>query len=339
MVMIRVTQNMVTGRSLTSLQAGLDRLAQTQEKLSTGKNPNRPSDSPTDATTSMRIRVQLAETQQHVRNAQNGLGWLDVTDTTLSGMADNLRRVSELALQGANASITGTTSGALATEVAQIREGLLAQANTTYLDRPIFGGVTAGTRAFDASGAYVGADAPVQRSVADGVKVRIDISGTTVVGPNGANLFDDLAALENALRLGDKAGIQAALGDEIANAHESELLSGAISMNPMLVLIGILGFVASFAISIGPVMWVLFSELFPNKVRGLAISFVGLINSGVSFLVQLIFPWELANLGSSTTFLIYGVFGAIGVLFVLFVVPETKGKSLEELEHLLVKED
>ncbi len=211
MVMIRVTQNMVTGRSLTSLQAGLDRLAQTQEKLSTGKNLNRPSDSPTDATTSMKIRVQLAETQQHVRNAQNGLGWLDVTDSTLSGMADNLRRVSELALQGANASITGSTSTALATEVAQIREGLLAQANTTYLDRPIFGGVTAGTQAFDASGAYVGADAPVQRSVADGVKVRIDVSGTTVVGPNGDNLFDDLAALESALRLGDKAGIQAGI--------------------------------------------------------------------------------------------------------------------------------
>lgn len=211
MVMIRVTQNMVTNRSLTSLQAGLDRLAQTQEKLSTGKNLNRPSDSPTDATTSMKIRVQLAETQQHVRNAQNGLGWLDVTDTTLSGMADNLRRVSELALQGANASITGSTSAALATEVAQIREGLLAQANTTYLDRPIFGGVTAGTQAFDASGAYVGADAPVQRSVADGVKVRIDVSGTTVVGPNGDNLFDDLAALESALRLGDKAGIQAGI--------------------------------------------------------------------------------------------------------------------------------
>ncbi len=211
MAMIRVTQNMVTNRSLTSLQAGLDRLAQTQEKLSTGKNLNRPSDSPTDATTSMKIRVQLAETQQHVRNAQNGLGWLDVTDTTLSGMADNLRRVSELALQGANASITGTSSEALATEVAQIREGLLAQANTTYLDRPIFGGVTAGSEAFDASGAYVGADAPVQRSVADGVKVRIDVSGTTVVGPNGANLFDDLTALENALRLGDKAGIQAGI--------------------------------------------------------------------------------------------------------------------------------
>ncbi len=133
-----------------------------------------------------------------------------------------------------------------------------------------------------------------------------------------------------------KAGISQALGDA-ATVYESNLITAAITMNPILVLIGILGFVASFAISIGPVMWVLFSELFPNKVRGLAISFVGLINSGVSFLVQLVFPWELANLGSATTFLIYGVFGAIGLVFVLLVVPETKGKSLEELEKQLVK--
>lgn len=211
MAMIRVTQNMIAGRSVASLQAGLDRLARTQERLSTGKEINRPSDSPTDATTSMKIRVQVAQTQQYVRNAQNGLGWLDVTDTTLQGMADNLRRVSELALQGANASITPETSGALATELAQIREGLLGQANTRYLDRPIFGGVTSGGAAFDATGQYVGLDAPVERSVADGVKVRIDVPGTSVVGPNGANLFDDLAALETALRLGDKAGIQAGI--------------------------------------------------------------------------------------------------------------------------------
>lgn len=208
MAMIRVTQNMISGRSVASLQAGLDRLARTQERLSTGKEINRPSDSPTDATTSMKIRVQVAEAQQHVRNAQNGLGWLDVTDTTLQGMADNLRRVGELALQGANASITTETSGALATELAQIREGLLGQANTTYLDRPIFGGVTSGGAAFDTNGQYVGVDAPVDRTVATGVKVRIDVPGADVVGPNGANLFDDLAALESALRLGDKAAIQ-----------------------------------------------------------------------------------------------------------------------------------
>ena len=111
---------------------------------------------------------------------------------------------------------------------------------------------------------------------------------------------------------------------------------GAADMNPTIILVGILGFVASFAISLGPVMWVLFSELFPNRVRGLAISFVGLINSAVSFLVQLIFPWELENLGNSLTFLIYGLFAIVGLILVMRLLPETKGKSLEELETELV---
>lgn len=133
-----------------------------------------------------------------------------------------------------------------------------------------------------------------------------------------------------------KAALSSAIGAD-AGTYESDLLKGAITMNPTFVLLGILGFVASFAVSIGPVMWVLFSELFPNKVRGLAISFVGLINSAVSFLVQLIFPWELATLGTGTTFLIYGIFGLVGLIFILLVVPETKGKSLEELERQLVK--
>ena len=84
-------------------------------------------------------------------------------------------------------------------------------------------------------------------------------------------------------------------------------------------------------------MWVLFAELFPNKVRGLTISIVGLVNSGVSFLVQLLFPWELANLGNATTFFIYGVFAVIGLLMIARLLPETRGKSLEQLEKILVK--
>lgn len=128
-----------------------------------------------------------------------------------------------------------------------------------------------------------------------------------------------------------------AVGLAAYEEHRSELTSAAISMNPTLILAGILGFVASFAISLGPVMWVLFSELFPNRVRGLAISFVGLVNSAVSFGVQLVFPWELETLGSSLTFLIYAVFALIGLAIVIRLVPETKGRSLEELQAELVK--
>ena len=134
-----------------------------------------------------------------------------------------------------------------------------------------------------------------------------------------------------------KAAILDNLGEDVSKTYESNLITSAISMNPIVILLGILGFVASFAISIGPVMWVLFSELFPNKIRGVAISFVGFINSAVSFLVQLVFPWELATFGSATTFLIYGMFAVLGFVFIVLVVPETKGKSLEELEKILVK--
>ena len=133
-----------------------------------------------------------------------------------------------------------------------------------------------------------------------------------------------------------KNAIANSIGEQHLKANESAFLTRAININPWLVLMGIIGFVASFAVSLGPVMWVLFSELFPNQVRGLAISFVGFINSGVSFFVQLVFPWEIANFGSSTTFLIYGTFGAVGLLMIAIYLPETKGKTLEELETSLV---
>jgi MFS family permease len=133
-----------------------------------------------------------------------------------------------------------------------------------------------------------------------------------------------------------REALTGAIGSEAMTVHQATLVSGAISMNPTLILLAILGFVAGFAISLGPVMWVLFSELFPNRVRGIAISFVGLINSGVSFLVQLVFPWELETLGNSTTFLIYGSFAVIGLIIVWRLLPETKGKSLEQLEAQLV---
>lgn len=127
------------------------------------------------------------------------------------------------------------------------------------------------------------------------------------------------------------------VGSEVFQNNQSALVSAAIDINPTIILVGILGFVASFAISLGPVMWVLFSELFPNQVRGLAISFVGLINSGVSFSVQLIFPWELENFGNSITFLIYGLVAIVGLVVIMRLLPETKGKSLEELEAELVR--
>lgn len=134
-----------------------------------------------------------------------------------------------------------------------------------------------------------------------------------------------------------KEALEELLGEDTATKHESILVSSAIDINQTLILFSIIGFVACFAMSLGPVMWVLFSELFPNQIRGVAISFVGLINSGVSFGVQLVFPWEISELGSMLTFSLYGVFASIGLVIIVTLLPETKGKSLEELARELTK--
>ena len=115
-------------------------------------------------------------------------------------------------------------------------------------------------------------------------------------------------------------------------ANEAVIIQSAIHVNSTVVLAGILGFVASFAFSLGPVMWVLFSEIFPNRIRGVCMAFMGVVNSGVSWFIQFIFPFELATLGSAGTFLVFAVFAAICTVLLMWLMPETRGRSLEELE-------
>lgn len=164
-----------------------------------------------------------------------------------------------------------------------------------------------------------------------------DASITELSGVPGYESLRQIEDINYTSDLDFKRAISEVLGDKTVVEHQGTIISQAITINPWLVLIGIIGFVASFAVSLGPVMWILFSELFPNMLRGIAISFAGFINSGISFLVQLLLPWELANIGNAGTFFIYGGFAVLGFIFVIIFLPETKGKSLEELEKILVK--
>lgn len=134
-----------------------------------------------------------------------------------------------------------------------------------------------------------------------------------------------------------KNDIKSALNSQVYGKNDGTILEAATTMNATIVLIGILGFIACFAFSLGPVMWVLLSELFPIKYRGLAIGFIGFINSFVSWVVQQLFPWELSNLGNALTFFIFGAIAAVGFFVLLKILPETKGKSLEQIEQELVK--
>lgn len=88
----------------------------------------------------------------------------------------------------------------------------------------------------------------------------------------------------------------------------------------------------------GPVMWVMLAEMFPNQIRGSGLAVSGLGQWLANFGVTITFPILLASIGLEGTYSIYAVFGFLSLIFVLLLVPETKGKELEEMD-LLWEED
>ncbi len=110
-------------------------------------------------------------------------------------------------------------------------------------------------------------------------------------------------------------------------------ISFYFKMEGIFTLICILSFIAFFASCIGPVFWTLVSEIFPTRIRGKAVAFASFTQWIFNFLVVLLFPHFLASVGGAKTFLFLALMSLLQWLFTYLYVPETKGKSLEEIEH------
>jgi sugar porter (SP) family MFS transporter len=101
------------------------------------------------------------------------------------------------------------------------------------------------------------------------------------------------------------------------------------------VLLCIMGYLAAFGFSLGPVVWVLLAEIFPNRVRSWAMAMATFALWGANFLVSLSFPYLLKSL-QGYSFVIYGSMCVLCLWFVLKYLRETKGKSLEQIEQEFV---
>jgi len=132
-----------------------------------------------------------------------------------------------------------------------------------------------------------------------------------------------------------KKALSEVIGAEDAKTHASSLIQKAGQINGLLILIGILSFIAAFQSTIGPVMWVLFSEIFPISNRGIAIPFFVFVTSITSSFVQTFFPWQLENLGISSTLLFYASTVAIALVILFIYLKETKNMTIEEVQLAL----
>lgn len=105
----------------------------------------------------------------------------------------------------------------------------------------------------------------------------------------------------------------------------------SMKVSGVALLIWILVFVAAFAMSLGPIPWILSSEIFDDRVRGKAMSAATFTIWTCATIVAQTFPWLNSNLGSAATFWMFGAFSLASLVFVFRLVPETKGRTLEEI--------
>ncbi len=186
---MRVTQGSISRTMLTGLQINLGRLQTLQEQLSSGRQISRPSDNPAGTVAAMQFRSDISRTTQYQRNAEDGMGWLGAADNTLTGSMTLIRRVRDLNISAISGAMSPEARNAIAIEVDQLRENLLAVANTQYLGRPLFGGTSATNPVYvkDASGVvgYAGDSGQVMRTIAAGTTVPVNLDHAAVFGPPG----------------------------------------------------------------------------------------------------------------------------------------------------------
>jgi MFS transporter, SP family, major inositol transporter len=149
-----------------------------------------------------------------------------------------------------------------------------------------------------------------------------------------------VAAVLTGLRLVNRVGRRPFLIFGFAGTTFFHLLIGASSLlipeglsRAIVVLIFIICFVATMQGTIGPMVWLMLSEIFPLRVRGVGMGITVLVLWLTNFVVSLLFPVAVAALGISTTFFIFAALNLAAFIFVVKAVPETNGRSLEQLEE------
>lgn len=187
--MPRITQQSLTNNTLNALRLNLEKLERFQAQLSSGKAVSKPSDAPGQTMSALRLRAEMRRSDQYVRNAQDGVAYLGIADNTLTGVLTSMGRVRELLVYAANTgSIDSSARAGIKNELVQLKEQLLGAANTKYLDRAIFAGTNGAQQAYVnpapayPPGMYAGNDGVIERTVARGADVPINVTGPQVFG-------------------------------------------------------------------------------------------------------------------------------------------------------------
>ncbi|QIA26256.1 flagellar hook-associated protein FlgL [Thermaerobacter sp. PB12/4term] len=200
---MRITGGMMITTLLADLRRAQQRLSTFQNQLASGKRVQRPSDDPVATVDSLRLRARLAEVERLRANAQDARDWLEMTDSALDRATQILQRARELAVRAASGTLPDSSLQAIQAEVQQLQDHLLEVANSTLGDTYLFGGFGTQQPPFVADPAsstgvtYQGINGPIQREVAPGTTLTINVPGDAAFDPAFAALSGLQVALQN----------------------------------------------------------------------------------------------------------------------------------------------
>ncbi len=166
-----------------------------------------------------------------------------------------------------------------------------------------------------------------------GQTASLALAANVIIG--GTNLICTLVAMIFLDRWGRRTMLLTATGGMAVALGILVYALRASSLSPMAMLGCVIAYTGFFAFGLGPVPWVIISEIFPNKIRARAASLATSTLWASTLLVTFTFLTFVHVFSLSGTFGIYGVLSAAGFVYVWYYVPETRGRTLEEIQELL----
>ncbi len=174
---------------------------------------------------------------------------------------------------------------------------------------------------------FTEADALLTNVISGSVNVAFTFLAIYLVDKVGRKPLLMIGALGQAVMLGLLAIVFSFGASDAAEGIQMGGTSG------ILALLAANGYIAFFAFTWGPIMWVMLGEMFSNKFRGAALAVAGLTQGGSNFLITITFPVLLASIGLGISYGIYAAFGIVAFVIVRKYVTETKGKTLEDISR------
>ncbi|MHB8928189.1 MAG: flagellar hook-associated protein FlgL [Bacillota bacterium] len=230
---MRITTNQMARNILFNLSDNARRTERLEREMSSGKRVTVPSDDPSSAIKILHLKTALMESDQYRRNLEDGQGWLQTSEAALNSVEQIVGDVQTLAIQGANGSLPTGARDALAKSVQELYNQLLAQANSMYGNRYLFGGWKTLTQPYtEVAGVvtYNGDANEIKREIGFGQTVPVNLPGDRVFGPPpGAtdDVFTTLTKVRDAVNSGDIAALTGQLSSDLATIHDNLLAQGA----------------------------------------------------------------------------------------------------------------